>query len=80
MRLIRTSSRSSAPILASLIQRGNQSLQTVQPAVKKIVSDVRKQGDSALLRYARRFDKLAAKANLRIDPEEAALAWASSVA
>jgi histidinol dehydrogenase len=45
--------------LAALEQRGGAALDTVLPAVKRIVADVRKQGDRALLRYATQFDGLA---------------------
>jgi histidinol dehydrogenase len=47
----------------------------VLPAVKRIVADVRKQGDRALLRYAAQFDGLAGVAALRVTPEEMAAAW-----
>ena len=45
------------------------------PAVKRIVTDVRKRGDRALLRYAAQFDGLADPSNLRVAPEEMAAAW-----
>jgi histidinol dehydrogenase len=47
----------------------------VLPAVKRIVTDVRKRGDRALLRYAAQFDGLADPSNLRVAPEEMAAAW-----
>ncbi|HEY9125572.1 MAG TPA: histidinol dehydrogenase [Acidobacteriaceae bacterium] len=75
MRLIKTSSRSSVAVIESLLRRGNQSLDSVQPTAKRIIANVRKRGDSALLRYARRFDKLAAKASVRVEVEETASAW-----
>jgi histidinol dehydrogenase len=43
--------------------------------VKRIVGDVRKQGDRALLHYAAQFDGLDDAANLRITAEEMASAW-----
>ena len=75
MRLIRTRSRSADAALAALIERGSTSLESVQPAVKRIVADVRRSGDRALLRYARRFDRLAADAAIRVDADEMAAAW-----
>ena len=42
-----------------LERRGGAALDAVLPAVKRIVSDVRKRGDRALLRYAAKFDGLA---------------------
>jgi histidinol dehydrogenase len=47
----------------------------VLPAVKRIVADVRKQGDRALLRYAAQFDGLAGASSLRVTPDEMAAAW-----
>lgn len=77
MRLIRASSRSAASTIDSIMQRGNQSLASVEPAVKRIVADVRRRGDRALLQYAKRYDQLAAKAEIRVQPEETASAWAA---
>ena len=62
MKLIRTKGRAAqqtAEILAALEDRGGAALDAVLPAVKRIVADVRKQGDRALLRYAAQFDGLA---------------------
>jgi histidinol dehydrogenase len=78
MKTIRTKGRSAqqaAETLAALEQRGGAALDAVLPAVKRIVADVRKQGDRALLRYAAQFDGLTNPANLRIAPEEMAAAW-----
>jgi histidinol dehydrogenase len=61
--------------LAAVEQRGGASLDNVLPAVKRIVTDVRKRGDRALLRYAAQFDGLADPSNLRVAPEEMAAAW-----
>jgi len=61
MKLIRTKGRGARrteEILAALERRGGASLDSVLPAVKRIVADVRKKGDGALLRYASRFDGL----------------------
>ena len=46
------------------------------PAVKRIVADVRKQGDRALLRYAAQFDGLARRSALcASSQQEMAAAW-----
>jgi histidinol dehydrogenase len=77
MKTIRTKGRGAAQtaeILAALEQRGGSALDTVLPAVKKIVNDVRKKGDRALLGYAAQFDGLEDPAQLRITPEEMAAA------
>jgi histidinol dehydrogenase len=78
MKLIRTKGRAAqqtAEILAALEDRGGAALDAVLPAVKRIVADVRKQGDRALLRYAAQFDGLAGADALRVTPEEMAAAW-----
>jgi histidinol dehydrogenase len=62
-------------MLAELEQRGGSSFDSVLPAVRKILREVRKQGDRALLRYAQKFDSLAPESSLRIAPEETAAAW-----
>ena len=66
-------------MLAALEQRGGAALDAVLPAVKRIVSDVRKNGDRALLRYAAQFDGLTDAVKLRITPDEMAAAWEASI-
>jgi histidinol dehydrogenase len=81
MKLIRTKGRgaeSAAAALAALERRGAAALDTVLPAVRRIVSDVRKRGDRALLRYAAQFDGLAGAEALRVTQEEMAAAWESA--
>src|ERR1039458_8407192 len=78
MRLIRTTGRNAreaANTLAALEQRGGAALDAVLPAVERIVADVRKSGDRALLGYALKFDGLAGPKALRVTQEEMALAW-----
>jgi histidinol dehydrogenase len=78
MKLIRTTgrgARQSAEALAALERRGGAALDSVLPAVKRIVADVRKQGDRALLRYAARFDGLDSAGSLRVTQDEMAAAW-----
>jgi histidinol dehydrogenase len=78
MKIIRTTgrgARQTAETLSALETRGGASLGTVLPAVERIVRDVRKQGDRALLGYAAKFDGLRDAATLRITPEEMASAW-----
>ena len=78
MKLIRTKGRAAqqtAEILAALEDRGGAARDAVLPAVKRIVADVRKQGDRALLRYAAQFDGLAGADVLRVTPNEMAAAW-----
>ena len=75
MKLIRTKTRGAEEVLASLEQRGGASLDTVAPAVRRIVNAVRRQGDRALLRFAAEFDGLPGLEALRVSPEQMATAW-----
>ncbi|WP_263358805.1 histidinol dehydrogenase [Acidicapsa ligni] len=78
MRIIRTTGRSAKQfeaLLALLERRGSAALDTVLPAVNKILRNVRHQGDSALLGYAKKFDGFDKTQNLRVTPEETASAW-----
>ena len=62
-----------------LERRGGAALDAVLPAVRRIVADVRKRGDRALLRYAAEFDGLAGAERLRVTQEEMAAAWSRSI-
>ncbi len=82
MKLIRTGGRNTqaaAETMAALRDRGGASLDAVLPAVRRIVADVRRRGDRALLRYAAQFDGLAGPergvAALRVTQKEMAAAW-----
>jgi histidinol dehydrogenase len=78
MELIRTKGRgaqAAAATLAALEQRGSAALETVMPAVRRIVAEVRKRGDRALLRYAAQFDGLSGPDALLITADEMASAW-----
>jgi histidinol dehydrogenase len=83
MRTIRTKGRGAAQAaktLAALEQRGGAAFDAVLPAVKRIVADVRKQGDRALLRYAAQFDGIKDATALRVSQDEMAAAWESASA
>jgi histidinol dehydrogenase len=78
MKLIRTTgrgARQTEETIAALERRGGAALDAVLPAVMRIVADVRKQGDRALLRYAAKFDGLASAGRLRVTQDEMAAAW-----
>jgi len=80
MKIIRTQGRGgkrAEEIISALERRGGTAFGPVLPAVKRIVNDVRKEGDRALLRYAKRFDGLAGPDALRVSREEMAAAWQS---
>jgi histidinol dehydrogenase len=76
--MIRTkgrSARKAAEMLAALERRGGMSLDLVLPAVRRIVSDVRKRGDQALLSYATKLDGLPGPEFLRVTADDMASAW-----
>lgn len=78
MKMVRTygrGARQAAEMLASLENRGGAALDTVLPAVSRIVADVRRGGDRALFRYAAKFDGLGDPERVRITQQEMAEAW-----
>ena len=78
MKLIRTKGRgaqAAKETLAALESRGGAALDTVLPAVRRIVVDVRKRGDRALFRYAAEFDGLPGADSVRVTQREVAAAW-----
>ena len=54
----------------ALEQRGATDLAKVEPAVRGIVRDVRRNGDRALRRYAAEWDGLGKSESLRVPEEE----------
>ena len=78
MKLIRTrgrGARDAAEVLVALERRGGASLDSVSPAVKRIVGDVRRRGDRAVFQYAAKFDGLSDGARFRVTQDEMAAAW-----
>ena len=62
MRLVKTygrTAKAAAALIASIEQRGAVSTARVEPVVRRILADVRKNGDRALRKYAAKFDGLA---------------------
>lgn len=77
MKLTRTKgrgARQARDLLTALERRGGVALDAVLPTVKRIVTDVRRSGDRALLRYASRLDRLASSSLLCVTQEEMAAA------
>jgi histidinol dehydrogenase len=62
-------------LLAALESRGGTAVDSVLPAVKRIVTDVRRSGDRGLIRYAAEFDGLADPAEMKIAAQEMEEAW-----
>src|SRR3954471_14279972 len=72
MRLI--TSKQNQPVLKRLANRGAVNLARAEKIAAKIVRDVRKSDDSALLRYARKFDGSSSK-TLRVSEASIDVAW-----
>jgi histidinol dehydrogenase len=60
--------------VANLENRGSR-FDDIEPAVSKIVDDVRRNGDAALLKYAHQFDGLDSEQRVRIRESEMKAAW-----
>ena len=59
----------------ALEKRGANDLAEVEPAARRIVNNVRRNGDRALRRYAMRWDGLAKNEALRVSTTELEDAW-----
>jgi histidinol dehydrogenase len=79
MKLVKTFGRSKAAadaLIETLERRGSVSTARVEPVVRRILAEVRKNGDRALLKYAKEFDGLAKDRSLLVSREEMKAAWA----
>src|ERR1019366_489741 len=56
-------------------ERGAHDLAEVEPAARRIVSNVRRKGDPALRRYAQRWDGLGSSEPLRVPETDLHAAW-----
>ena len=68
------SGKSAAAYVREIEQRSSR-LEKIEPAARRIVADVRRNGDRALLKYARKFDALGPKQSLRVTEAELRAAW-----
>lgn len=75
MKLIRSAEAQTEAVISALEKRGGAALDAVLPAVRDIVAAVQAEGDTALLRYAVKFDGLAGLESFRVTPEEMRAAW-----
>ena len=78
MKLVKTFGRSKAAadaLIETLERRGAVSTARVEPVVRRILAEVRKSGDRALLKYATKFDGLAKGQKLLVSREEMKAAW-----
>jgi histidinol dehydrogenase len=67
--------RQQARYVNAIERRSATDLADVQPVVRRIVNDVRRNGDRALRRYAARFDGLGPKEPMRVPEDEIQQAW-----
>ncbi len=78
MKLVKTFGRSKATaeaLIETLVQRGAVNTARVEPVVRRILADVRKSGDAALLRYAAKLDDLTKGQEVLVSREEMKAAW-----
>jgi histidinol dehydrogenase len=77
MKLVKTGGRAAKAeqLLRELEQRRVEANDSVLPAVRRIVGDVRRGGDKALRRYASRLDALPAQSKFRITRDEMCQGW-----
>ncbi|HLX82956.1 MAG TPA: histidinol dehydrogenase [Terriglobales bacterium] len=64
-----------ARFVAAAVARGSTDLADVEPAVQRIVRDVRRNGDRAVRRYAMRWDSLGKREPLRVPEDVIHQAW-----
>jgi histidinol dehydrogenase len=58
-------------MLSQVLDRGKSDVSSIESSVRKIVNDVREQGDKSLLEYTEKFDKVRLTASqLRVDKKE----------
>jgi histidinol dehydrogenase len=78
MKLVKTygrSAKAAAALIEAIEQRGAVSTAKVEPVVRRILTDVRKNGDRALRKYATKFDGLQKGTLLHVSREEMEAAW-----
>jgi histidinol dehydrogenase len=78
MKLVKTSGRGKTAadaLIETLERRGAVNTARVEPVVRRILADVRKNGDRALRKYATQFDGLGKGQPLLVSREEMKAAW-----
>ena len=71
------SGKSAEALVRKLEQRGSAGLGKVEKQVHRIVEQVRKSGDTALRRYAKKWDRVGFNDSLRVSTAELEQAWRS---
>jgi histidinol dehydrogenase len=78
MRLVKTFGRSKTAadvLIETLERRGAVNTARVEPVVRRILAEIRKNGDRALLKYAAEFDGLEKGQGLLVSRDEMKAAW-----
>jgi histidinol dehydrogenase len=78
MKLVKTFGRSKTAadeLIETLERRGAVNTARVEPVVRRILAEVRRNGDRALLKYAAEFDGLKKEQALRVSRDEMNAAW-----
>jgi histidinol dehydrogenase len=78
MKLVKTFGRGKAAadvLIETLERRGAVNTARVEPVVRRILAEVRKNGDRTLLKYAAKFDDLAKGQALLVSRDEMKAAW-----
>jgi histidinol dehydrogenase len=78
MKLVKTFGRSKTAadvVIETLERRGAVNTARVEPVVRRILAEVRRSGDRALLKYAAEFDGLSKGQALRVSHDEMKAAW-----
>ena len=70
MRVINTNDKAFEGVLAGILGRGEADTSAVEEAVKKILADVKKDGDAAVVEYTRRFDGVDVEGSLLVTEKE----------
>src|SRR3982075_1374272 len=78
MKLVKTFGRGKAAadvLIETLERRGAVNTARVEPVVRRILAEVRRNGDRALLKYAAEFDGLEKRQSLLVSRDEMKAAW-----
>ena len=78
--MIRILKGQAAAAYVCALERRSSRLEAIEPAVRRIVEDVRKLGDGGLRKYAQKLDGLARDQDLRVSNAEIQAAWEKSPA
>ncbi len=75
MQVVKSGTPKGRALIEKLIHRGSANLTAVDPAVRKIVQEVRRKGDVAVKKYAAKWDGLTRRQSLLVSEAEMQSAW-----